>query len=88
MSKLEKAFTVLILLGSWIMAARCYSIGETTLAAVCLVLSLVEFQWWCHRKLEEDHKELKEILWDTIYKKLTEVDEVEEVVEESPETTH
>ncbi len=88
MGKLEKAFTVLIILGSCIMAARCYSAGETTLTIVYFVLSLVEFHWWCFRKLEEDHNELKKILWETIYKKLTEVDEVEEVVEESSETTH
>jgi hypothetical protein len=62
MSKLEKAFTVLTLMGSWITAARAYSAGETALVAVCLVLSLVEYQWWRHRKLEEDHKELKESL--------------------------
>ena len=88
MSKLEKAFTVLIILGSWIMASRSYSAGETTLTIVYLVLSLVEFQRWCYRKLEEDHKELEEILWETIYRKLTKVEEAKEVVEESPETTH
>lgn len=80
MSKLEKAFTVLTLMGSWILAAQAYFAGETTLTIVYLVLSLVEFQWWRHRKLEEDHKELKDILWETIYKELTKVEEVKEVV--------
>jgi len=103
MSKLEKAFTVLIILGSWIMASRAYSAGETTLTIVYLVLSLVEFQWWCYRKLEEDHKELKESLKDLAkshnrtagaLRSLLNIlmpDVVEKyssVEKESPETTH